>query len=53
MEANEFINPLMEAADYIDGQLWVAGNRTLINLNLSRKSVVLAAMVSDTVVLHV
>jgi len=36
-DSPDFINPLLEGADFIDGQLWVAGNRVLINLNLSRK----------------
>ncbi|KAK7484615.1 hypothetical protein BaRGS_00024141 [Batillaria attramentaria] len=35
----EVINPLLEVADLIDGQLWVAGNRILINLNLSRNKI--------------
>ncbi|XP_050396930.1 leucine-rich repeat-containing protein 71 isoform X3 [Patella vulgata] len=38
-EASEVINPLLEVADYMDGELWVAGNRVLINLNLSRNQV--------------
>lgn len=33
----EVINPLMEEADFIDGELMIAGNRVLINLNLSSK----------------
>ena len=33
----EVINPLLEVADLIGDQLWVAGNRVLINLNLSSK----------------
>ena len=36
VDAPEVINPLLEVADLIDGQLWVAGNRVLINLNLAR-----------------
>jgi len=35
--ASDFVNPLTDIADFIDGQLWVAGNRMLINLNLSSK----------------
>ncbi|XP_060601535.1 leucine-rich repeat-containing protein 71-like isoform X4 [Ruditapes philippinarum] len=38
-DSPDFINPLLEGADYIDGQLWVAGNRVLINLNLSRNEI--------------
>ncbi|XP_052226635.1 leucine-rich repeat-containing protein 71-like isoform X31 [Dreissena polymorpha] len=38
-DSPEFINPLLEGGDVIDGQLWVAGNRVLINLNLSRNNV--------------
>ncbi|XP_069102762.1 leucine-rich repeat-containing protein 71-like isoform X8 [Argopecten irradians] len=37
--ASDFVNPLTDAADFIDGQLLVAGNRVLINLNLSRNSI--------------
>jgi len=33
------INPLLEVADYMEGELWIAGNRTLINLNLSRNEI--------------
>lgn len=35
----EFINPLLEGADFIDGQLWVTGNRVIININLSRNQI--------------
>ncbi|XP_041356340.1 leucine-rich repeat-containing protein 71-like isoform X2 [Gigantopelta aegis] len=35
----EVINPLLEVADLIGDQLWVAGNRVLINLNLSRNHI--------------
>ncbi|XP_025081850.1 leucine-rich repeat-containing protein 71-like isoform X5 [Pomacea canaliculata] len=35
----EVINPLMEEADFIDGELMIAGNRVLINLNLSRNEI--------------
>lgn len=38
-DSPEFINPLLEGADFIDGQLWVSGNRVLINLNLSRNQI--------------
>ncbi|XP_053379186.1 leucine-rich repeat-containing protein 71-like isoform X20 [Mercenaria mercenaria] len=38
-DSQDFINPLLEGADYIDGRLWVAGNRVLINLNLSRNEI--------------
>ncbi|XP_060075179.1 leucine-rich repeat-containing protein 71-like [Ylistrum balloti] len=37
--ASDFVNPLTDAADFIDGQLLVAGNRVLINLNLSRNCI--------------
>ena len=37
VDVPEVINPLLEVADLIDGQLWVAGNRVLINLNLARQ----------------
>ena len=36
-DVNEVRNPLHEKATEIDGELWIAGNRSLINLNLSRK----------------
>lgn len=36
---SDFVNPLTDAADFIDGQLWVSGNRMLINLNLSRNKI--------------
>ncbi|GFR80094.1 leucine-rich repeat-containing protein 71-like isoform X4 [Elysia marginata] len=36
MDGHDQINPLLEVADYMDGQSWIAGNRTLIMLNLSR-----------------
>ncbi|XP_076439200.1 leucine-rich repeat-containing protein 71-like isoform X2 [Babylonia areolata] len=39
VDSHELINPLLEVADLIDGQLWVAGNRVLINLNLSRNQI--------------
>ncbi|KAL4221340.1 Leucine-rich repeat-containing protein 71 [Mactra antiquata] len=38
-DSPEFINPLLEGADFIDGQLWVTGNRVLININLSRNNI--------------
>jgi len=39
MDSLDLINPLLEVADYMEGQLWIAGNRTLINLNLSRNEI--------------
>lgn len=39
VDVTEVINPLLEVADLLDGQLWVAGNRILINLNLSRNKI--------------
>ncbi|XP_005106251.1 leucine-rich repeat-containing protein 71 isoform X10 [Aplysia californica] len=39
MDSQDLINPLLEVADYMDGQLWIAGNRTLINLNLARNNI--------------
>ncbi|XP_070183348.1 leucine-rich repeat-containing protein 71-like isoform X2 [Littorina saxatilis] len=39
VDTPEVINPLLEVADLIDGQLWVAGNRILINLNLARNKI--------------
>nr|XP_022305856.1 leucine-rich repeat-containing protein 71-like isoform X13 [Crassostrea virginica] len=39
MGDSSFINPLTDEADFIDGQLWVPGNRLLINLNLSRNQI--------------
>ncbi|XP_056002534.1 leucine-rich repeat-containing protein 71-like isoform X4 [Ostrea edulis] len=39
MGDSSFINPLTDEADFIDGQLWVSGNRLLINLNLSRNQI--------------
>ncbi|XP_062601886.1 leucine-rich repeat-containing protein 71-like isoform X21 [Saccostrea cucullata] len=39
MGDSSFINPLTDEADFIDGQLWVPGNRALINLNLSRNQI--------------
>lgn len=36
-DSPEFINPLLEGADFKDGQLWVTGNRVIININLSSK----------------
>lgn len=38
-DSPEFVNPLLECADFIDGQLWVTGNRVLINVNLSRNEI--------------
>merc|ERR1711963_902249 len=39
MDSLDLINPLLEVADYMEEQLWIAGNRTLINLNLSRNEI--------------
>lgn len=39
MGDSSFINPLTDEADFIEGQLWVPGNRLLINLNLSRNQI--------------
>lgn len=39
MGDSSFINPLTDEADFMDGQLWVPGNRLLINLNLSRNQI--------------
>lgn len=39
LDALDQINPLLEVADYMEGELWIAGNRTLINLNLSRNEI--------------
>uniref|UniRef100_A0A0B7BKQ4 Leucine-rich repeat-containing protein 71 n=1 Tax=Arion vulgaris TaxID=1028688 RepID=A0A0B7BKQ4_9EUPU len=38
-DSQDQISPLLDAAEYIDGQLWIAGNRMLINLNLSRNKI--------------
>ncbi|XP_064635865.1 leucine-rich repeat-containing protein 71-like isoform X4 [Lineus longissimus] len=35
-EVTEAINPLLEQTDIIDGEMWIPGNRALINLNLTR-----------------
>ncbi|XP_077993452.1 leucine-rich repeat-containing protein 71-like isoform X4 [Glandiceps talaboti] len=35
----EAINPLTESVECIEGQLWIPGNRALINLNLSRNQI--------------
>lgn len=39
LDSMDLINPLLEVADYMEGELWIAGNRTLINLNLSRNEI--------------
>ncbi|RUS84468.1 hypothetical protein EGW08_007764 [Elysia chlorotica] len=39
MDGQDQINPLLEATDLIDGHSWIAGNRTLISLNLSRNAI--------------
>lgn len=39
MDGHDQINPLLEVADYIEGQSWIAGNRTLISLNLTRNAI--------------
>ncbi|GFO11884.1 leucine-rich repeat-containing protein 71-like isoform x2 [Plakobranchus ocellatus] len=46
MDGHDQINPLLEVADYIDGQSWIAGNRTLISLNLSRNAIGEAGLTS-------
>ncbi|XP_065064000.1 leucine-rich repeat-containing protein 71-like isoform X1 [Rhopilema esculentum] len=38
-ELFEFPHPLLETADEIKGELWVPGNRALINLNLARNKI--------------
>ncbi|KAL5019458.1 hypothetical protein ScPMuIL_002350 [Solemya velum] len=38
-DSTEMVNPLLEGTDFIDGQVWVSGNRMLINLNLSRNRI--------------
>jgi len=38
-DAYEFKNPLLEKANEVNGELWIAGNRALINLNLSRNAI--------------
>ena len=38
-ETSDFRNPLLEKTTETNGQLWIVGNRTLINLNLSRNEV--------------
>ncbi|XP_038058508.1 leucine-rich repeat-containing protein 71-like isoform X30 [Patiria miniata] len=35
----EAINPLLDSVESIDGQLWIPGNRSIINLNLSRNEI--------------
>jgi hypothetical protein len=35
----EAINPLLDSVESIDGQLWIPGNRSVINLNLSRNEI--------------
>ena len=35
----DFKNPLLEKARLINGELWIPGNRSLINLNLSRNMI--------------
>ena len=35
----DFINPLLEETREFDGQLWIPGNRSLINLNLARNKI--------------
>ncbi|KAK3095987.1 hypothetical protein FSP39_021669 [Pinctada imbricata] len=59
MGGSDFVNPLTDEADFIDGQLFVAGNRVLINLNLSRNEIgepgmaaLLKAMQYQTTLLH-
>ncbi|XP_059156229.1 leucine-rich repeat-containing protein 71-like isoform X7 [Physella acuta] len=38
-ELSDQMNPLLETTDLLDGNLWIAGNRTLILLNLSRNKI--------------
>ncbi|CAL1530498.1 unnamed protein product [Lymnaea stagnalis] len=39
-DASDLLNPLMsETADFMDGQLWIPGNRILVSLNLSRNTI--------------
>ncbi|XP_071942273.1 leucine-rich repeat-containing protein 71-like isoform X14 [Antedon mediterranea] len=38
-EILEAINPLLEQVESMDNQLWIPGNRCLINLNLSRNKI--------------
>lgn len=35
----EAINPLLESVEPIEGQLWIPGNRAIINLNLTRNRI--------------
>lgn len=44
LSGGEVVNPLTDVADFIDGQLWVSGNRVLINLNLSRNKIAESGM---------
>lgn len=39
LNGGEVVNPLTDVADFIDGHLWVSGNRVLINLNISRNRI--------------
>ncbi|XP_033098087.1 leucine-rich repeat-containing protein 71-like isoform X25 [Anneissia japonica] len=38
-EMVEAINPLLEQVENMDNQLWIPGNRCMINLNLSRNNI--------------
>ncbi|XP_078577084.1 leucine-rich repeat-containing protein 71-like isoform X12 [Branchiostoma floridae x Branchiostoma japonicum] len=38
-EVQEIINPLLEEAESINGELFIPGNRVLINLNISRNKI--------------
>eukprot|EP00794_Sanderia_malayensis_P010243 gene10243-11295_t len=40
-ELFEFTHPLLESAEEKDGELWIPGNRSLINLNLARNKITL------------
>ncbi|XP_064596070.1 leucine-rich repeat-containing protein 71-like isoform X2 [Liolophura sinensis] len=39
IDGPDHIMALTEPVDYIDGSLWISGNRVLINLNLSRNQI--------------
>lgn len=39
MDGSEFMNPLLEKTNHVNGELWIPGNRSLININLSRNRV--------------
>ncbi|XP_074661188.1 leucine-rich repeat-containing protein 71-like isoform X2 [Tubulanus polymorphus] len=39
LDISESVSPLLEPVENINGRLWIAGNRTLINLNLARNKI--------------